>query len=92
MFLRVPDVSLGGGMAKLTINQAADRTGLSTSLLYQLCAERRLPHFRLGREGKRGKILIEEADLEAFMATCKVEAGGGAGMGTVPALRHITRK
>lgn len=74
-------------MAKLTIHQAADRAGLSTSLLYQLCAERRLPHFRLGREGKRGKILIEEADLEAFLTTCRV----GAGAELAPALRHITQ-
>jgi len=62
-------------MAKVTIKQAAERTGLSTSLLYQICAERRLPHFRLGREGKRGKILIEEVDLEAFLAAARIEAG-----------------
>ena len=79
-------------MAKLTIKDAADRSGMSTSLLYQLCAERRLPHFRLGREGKRGKILIEEADLKAFLATCRVEAGGEAGAASAPALRHISRK
>lgn len=64
-------------MARLTIKQAAERTGMSTSLLYQLCTERRLPHFRLGREAKRGKILIEEADLEAFLAAARVEAGAG---------------
>ena len=76
-------------MAKVTIRQAAERTGLSTSLLYQICAERRLPHFRLGRDGKRGKILIEEADLDAFLAASRVEAGVGTG----PApLKHITRK
>lgn len=62
-------------MAKVTIKQAADRTGMSTSLLYQICAERRLPHFRLGRDGKRGKILIEESDLDAFLLASKVEAG-----------------
>jgi excisionase family DNA binding protein len=65
-------------MSKVTIKQAAERTGLSTSLLYQVCAERRLPHFRLGRAGKRGKILIEEDDLDAFMAAARVEAGEGA--------------
>lgn len=78
-------------MAKVTIKQAAGRTGMSTSLLYQICAERRLPHFRLGREGKRGKILIEETDLDAFLAAARVEAGAGAGKATAP-LKHITRK
>lgn len=77
-------------MAKMSIKQAADRTGFSTSLLYQICAERRLPHYRLGRNGKRGKILIDEADLDAFMAASKVEAVAGAV--PVTALRHITRK
>ena len=77
-------------MAKVTVKQAAERTGLSTSLLYQICAERRLPHFRLGREGKRGKILIEEADLAAFLATARVEVGGA---GTAPApLKRRTRR
>jgi excisionase family DNA binding protein len=77
-------------MAKVTIKQAAERTGMSTSLLYQICAERRLPHFRLGRDGKRGKILIEESDLDAFLAASRVEAG--AGTGPAPALKHLTRK
>ncbi|MBA4190274.1 MAG: hypothetical protein C0467_19995 [Planctomycetaceae bacterium] len=76
-------------MTKLTIKQAADRTGLSASLLYQICAERRLPHFRLGREGKRGKILIEETDLDAFIAASRVEAGQ---VGTPAPLKLITRK
>jgi excisionase family DNA binding protein len=79
-------------MVRLTIKQAAERTGMSTSLLYQLCAERRLPHFRLGREGKRGKILIEEADLDAFLAASRVEAGTGAGSGPATTLRQITRR
>ena len=34
--------------------------------------ERRLPHYRLGGQGRRGRILIEEADLEAFLETLKV--------------------
>lgn len=77
-------------MAKVTIKQAAEQSGMSTSLLYQLCAVRRLPHFRLGREGKRGKILIEECDLEAFLAAARVEAG--AVNDPAPALRHIIQK
>lgn len=35
--------------------------------------EKRLPHFRLGGSGRRGKIVIEDTDLDAFMRTLKVE-------------------
>lgn len=79
-------------MAKLTIRQASERTGVSTSLLYQMCAERRLPHFRLGRDGRRGKLLVEEGDLEAFLAAARVEARAGDDTAVAPPLRHITRK
>ena len=77
-------------MAKVTIKQAAEQSGISTSLLYQICSERRLPHFRLGRDGKRGKILIEESDLIAFLEMARVEAG----VKNSPAstLQHIIRK
>lgn len=58
----------------LTVKQAAARSGLSPSLIYALCAERRLPHLRLGKKGRRGRILIEECDLAAFMDSCRVPA------------------
>jgi excisionase family DNA binding protein len=72
---------------KLTIKQAAARAGVSPALVYQWCEERRLPHYRLGGKGKRGKILVEESDLDAFLASLKVEAGQGGG--GLPGLRHI---
>jgi excisionase family DNA binding protein len=59
---------------KLTPREAARRAGCSLSLIYQLCDERRLPHYRLGGRGRRGRILIEESDLDAFLAGCRVEA------------------
>ena len=34
--------------------------------------ERRLPHLRLGGRGKRGRILINVDDLDAFLASCRV--------------------
>jgi len=58
----------------LTVKQAAVRSGLSPSLVYALCAERRLPHLRLGKRGRRGRVLIEESDLAAFMESCRVGA------------------
>lgn len=57
---------------RLTAKQAADRARVSVSLIYQWCAERRLRHLRVGARGRRGKILIEEEDLEAFLLACEV--------------------
>lgn len=59
---------------RLTPKEAADRLGVSVQLVYQLCHERRLVHYRIGGEGRRGRVLIDEADLDAFMQSCKVEA------------------
>lgn len=59
----------------MTAKQAAERLGISKSLLYQLVAEKRLPHRRIGGKGRRGKIVIEEEDVRAFMEGCKVEVG-----------------
>ena len=74
---------------KLTPKQAAAHAGVSPQLIYQwTTVEKRLPHYRAGGLGKRGRILIDEADLEAFLASLRVEAAG-----RTPAaqpLRHIT--
>jgi excisionase family DNA binding protein len=56
---------------KLTPKQAAEKARVSLSLIYQWCQDRALVHYRFGRKGKRGRIRIEDADLEAFLATCK---------------------
>jgi excisionase family DNA binding protein len=56
----------------LTVKQAAEWKGLSAQLIYLWCEERRLPHYRLGGRGRRGRILIDPADLDAFLETLKV--------------------
>lgn len=58
----------------LNVKEAAERIGVSESLIYQWCEERRLAHYRPGGKGKRGKILISSADLDAFMESIRVEA------------------
>lgn len=68
----------------LTPKQVAARVGVSDSLVYEWCAQGLLPHYRMGRKGKRGKVLIEEADLSAFLAGCRQEAKL-----EVPPLKHI---
>jgi excisionase family DNA binding protein len=57
---------------KLTPQQAAKKTGVSVSLIYLWCSEKRLLHYRLGAKGKRGRILIEEMELEKLVETQKV--------------------
>jgi excisionase family DNA binding protein len=59
---------------RLTPKQAAERANVSVSLIYAWCNTGALPHYRLGRPGKRGKIVIDEADFERFLATLKVSA------------------
>jgi excisionase family DNA binding protein len=70
---------------KLTIKQVAEREGVSPSLVYQWCEDRLLIHYRYGRKGKRGRILIEESDLVAFIAACRVTPDASLPEG----LRHI---
>jgi excisionase family DNA binding protein len=58
---------------KLTPKQAAEKALVSLSLIYLWCQDGVLVHYRFGRPGKRGRIRIEDSDLEAFLATCKKE-------------------
>jgi excisionase family DNA binding protein len=60
-------------MAKLTVKEAGEHAGVSQALIYQWCHEQRLPHYRFGTEGKRGKILVDPEDLDRFMQECRVE-------------------
>src|SRR5687767_3421485 len=61
-----------GVRKKLTVKEAGEIAGVSPALVYQWCQEQRLPHYRFGTEGRRGKILIDPDDLEAFMRQCRV--------------------
>jgi excisionase family DNA binding protein len=72
----------------LTVKQVAERLRISASLVYCWCEDHMLPHYRMGGKGKLGKILIEEAALDAFLQSRKVESGASDS----PALdlKHIT--
>lgn len=59
----------------LSVKSTAERLGVSPSLVYQWCLEKRLAHLRLGKAGRRGKILIDEADVDVFVGAQRVEAG-----------------
>lgn len=57
----------------MTPKEAAEKIGVSESLIYAWCRRELLPHYRLGVGGKGAKIIIEEEDLSSFLASCKVE-------------------
>jgi excisionase family DNA binding protein len=58
---------------KLTPRQAAERAKVSPSLIYQWIKERRLACYRMGAMGKRGRILIDSADLDKLIHECRQE-------------------
>ena len=64
----------------LTIKQCAEKSCVSEALVRQWVAEGRLPHYRLGAKGKRGKLMVDESDLDALLASFKV-----SGPASVPA-------
>ena len=53
----------------MTVAQAAKRIGISPSKLYQLTAARAIAHYRVG-----GKILFSDADVDAYLTSCRVGA------------------
>lgn len=68
----------------LSVKEAAERVGVSPSLVYQWCADGTLPHYRLGGNGRRGKIVIDPADLDTLFKTRRV-----TGTTEQPPLGHI---
>jgi excisionase family DNA binding protein len=75
-------------MKLLTVREASGRLGVSPSLVYALCAARRLAHERHGLG--RGKILIPEGALEEYRRGQTVAAGEGTGPSPPAApLKHI---
>jgi excisionase family DNA binding protein len=55
---------------KLNYDEASKRTGIKKSTLYNLVAQRRIPHHRIGRRF----ILFDPRDLDAWLAARKVVA------------------
>jgi excisionase family DNA binding protein len=78
----------------LTVAEAAVHARVSEAMIRQWVAEGTLPHYRLGAKGKRGKIMIEESDLDGVLASFKVgpkEQGAARKPAPTPkpVLRHI---
>lgn len=59
----------------LTIKQLCQEYPcISKSMLYQWTESRELTHYRLGGRGRRGRIVIDESDFIAFLASRRIEA------------------
>lgn len=72
----------------LTIRQVAKRCNVSESLVYAWTQSGILPSYRFGREGKRGRVMVDENELEGFIAGMKAPARAEE----APALRHVNMK
>ena len=57
------------------VKETAAYARCSVALVYQWCREG-LPHYRFGGKGRRGRIMIDGADLAAFLENCKVMPQG----------------
>jgi excisionase family DNA binding protein len=58
----------------MTVQEAAQRLGISDKLCYQIVAEGRLKCVRIGAAGKRGKVVIWTKHLEEFMRKLEAES------------------
>jgi excisionase family DNA binding protein len=59
----------------LRVAEVAQCLGISQALVYQLLAEGRIAHFRLGMG--RGTIRIRSEDVDAYLAACRVSKSKG---------------
>ena len=69
----------------LTAEEAADQLGVNVNTIYRLCHARQICHRKPGK-----KYLFTREDLEAYLASCKVEPQPPKGNGeTRTNLKHL---
>lgn len=68
----------------LTVKQSAERLGVSLSKMYEIIRARKIAHYRF-----EGKIMLSEADLDAYIKTCRIEAGVRAPTRSPGVYRHL---
>jgi excisionase family DNA binding protein len=59
---------------RLWVAGAAEYLGVCKGTVYALVAAKALPHFRVGRPGRRGRIVILESDCAAYLQAHRVGA------------------
>ena len=72
---------------RLSVTQAIKVLGLGRLSIYKLCQERKIRHYRLGE--KRGRIMFDPKDLDAYLESCAVEVEPAGDEG-VPGLKHLS--
>jgi excisionase family DNA binding protein len=63
--------------AKLTVSEAAEQLGVSRFTVRSWLRQRRLAYLKVGR-----RIVVDRADVEAFLRGCRVEARQNPTRGT----------
>ena len=71
----------------LTVNEVAERLGISVSLVYQMVESGKLTVLRIGNG--RGTIRFHPEDLESYLNTCRVQATQPETPKIRPRLKHI---
>ncbi|MFO0847103.1 MAG: helix-turn-helix domain-containing protein [Gemmataceae bacterium] len=75
----------------LTVRQAAARATVCEGTVRGWLRDGVLPHYRLGAKGRRGKILIDPADLAAVLAAAKVGPRPPAPPAPAPTRRPVLK-
>jgi hypothetical protein len=57
----------------LSVAKAAEHACVCESIIRSWIADGTLPHYRLGKKGTRGKIVIAVEDLDGVLANFRVE-------------------
>jgi len=71
----------------LTVAEVAKRLTVSTALVYQLVAQGRLACYRIGLG--RGAIRFAEADVSAYLESCRFDPEPRRAPAYSPVLKHL---
>ena len=58
-------------MKLLTVDQVAEMLSCATSTVYEMVSRGDIPGYKIGP--RKGGIRIDEADVEAYVATCRIQ-------------------
>ena len=71
----------------LSVRDVATKLGVSSALIYALVAEGKLVCYRIGLG--RGAIRFNDADVDAYLASCRVEGEERMPCPPSPRLKHL---
>jgi len=71
----------------LTVDEVAEVLRCARSTVYALVAAGKIAGFRIGPS--HGGIRIDEADLQAYLDTCRTEPAAAPRTGLRPKLKHL---